>query len=151
MTIRGFTLIELVIVIAIIGILAAVAYSGYSAQTTAARREDAKTALMGLAQAMERNFTTTNDYTQAIGGGNGPAAPTIFAVQSPVSGGFKHYDLEVTVDPAAGTYTLQAIPSVDSPQYGDGFLQLESSGLRGWDRNDSTTIDAGEQCWEKTC
>lgn len=155
----GFTLIELMMVLVIFGILSSLAYSGYTAQTTKARREDAKSALVGLAQAMERQFTTTNDYGFAIGPADsvGTDAPIIYSDQSPVSGGVKHYDLRVTVR-ANGTYVLNAIPAAGSPQVGDGILLLESSGLRGWDRNDSGAppldaagLDADELCWELTC
>src|SRR3954469_13542635 len=59
----GFTLIELMITVAIIGILAAVAYPAYNSSVRKARRADAKTALLDLAQREERFMSTANTYS----------------------------------------------------------------------------------------
>lgn len=58
----GFTLVELMIVVAVIGILAAVAYPSYVEYIRQARRADAQSALLELAQFMERRYTTTGSY-----------------------------------------------------------------------------------------
>lgn len=58
----GFTLYELMIVVAITGVLAAIAIPSYSSYVQKARRSDAITQLMSLAQAMERQFTTNGQY-----------------------------------------------------------------------------------------
>jgi type IV pilus assembly protein PilE len=55
--ISGFTLIELMIVVAIIAVLAAIAYPSYKSYVLKARRSDAKSALMNTAQRMERFYT----------------------------------------------------------------------------------------------
>jgi type IV pilus assembly protein PilE len=60
----GFTLIELMIVVAIVGILAAIAFSLYSAQVQKARRTDARTAVLDLAGREERFFSVANNYSQ---------------------------------------------------------------------------------------
>jgi type IV pilus assembly protein PilE len=60
----GFTLIELMIVVAIVGILAAIALSLYSAQVQKARRTDARTAVLDLAGREERFFSVANNYSQ---------------------------------------------------------------------------------------
>jgi type IV pilus assembly protein PilE len=60
---RGFTLIEMMITVAIIGILASIAYPAYQDYVRRAARADAKAVLMETAQFMERHFTTNNAYT----------------------------------------------------------------------------------------
>lgn len=59
---QGFTIIEVLVVVAILGILATIAIPQYTKYLTNARRADGKTALLAAAQYMERHFTT-NNYT----------------------------------------------------------------------------------------
>lgn len=63
---RGVTLVELMIVVAILGILASVAIPSYSSYVIRTKRTEAKTALMGLAQRMERCYTVNNNYTGCL-------------------------------------------------------------------------------------
>lgn len=58
----GFTLIELMITVAIVGILAAIAYPSYQEQVRKGRRADAMAQLVTLAQAYERYYTSNNTY-----------------------------------------------------------------------------------------
>jgi type IV pilus assembly protein PilE len=60
---RGITLIELMIVIVIIGILAAVAYPNYRDYAARAKRNEAKAALLQIAQNQERYYLQNNTYT----------------------------------------------------------------------------------------
>lgn len=67
---KGFTLIELMIVVVIVGILASIAYPSYRDYVTRSRRTDAKSALMATAQAMERFYTEKMTYNAATLGTN---------------------------------------------------------------------------------
>ena len=68
---KGFTLIELVIAMAIIGILASIAYPSYLDYITRARRQDGQTALLELANQMEQYYANNNTYqTATIATGN---------------------------------------------------------------------------------
>ncbi|MCK5829679.1 MAG: type IV pilin protein [Methylococcales bacterium] len=147
----GFTLIELMIVVAIVGILASVAYPSYQESVLKSRRSDAKGALLGLVNAMERHFTENNSYCGAATTDSGSCtaatgAPTIYSATSPVDGGTASYDL--TVSATATTYTLTATPV--GAQAGNGILQITSIQSRGsWDRNhDGDVSDTGESNWD---
>jgi type IV pilus assembly protein PilE len=62
---RGFTLIELMIVVAIVGILSSIAYSSYQSSVAKSRRQAAQGCLMELAQYMERHYTSNMSYASA--------------------------------------------------------------------------------------
>ena len=149
---RGFTLMELMIAIVIIGILAAVAYPGYQNSVRRARRADAQGDLMAFAAGMERAFTTNNTYLGLTAGP--PPAPPLpgigLPLTSPMSGGGPPvYNLTIQAATAT-TYTLRATPVVPGPQVADGILELFSTGARGWDRNgDNDTNDPGENTWDR--
>ena len=63
---RGMTLVELMIVVAIIGILAAIAYPSYRQYVIRANRTSAKTTLLQMAQAYERCYARTNTYVGCV-------------------------------------------------------------------------------------
>lgn len=109
---KGFTLLELMIVVAIVGILAAVAYPAYQDYVRDARRADAQADLLELAQWMEREFTVNGTYRNASN-----AAPALPFVKSPRDGNDTFYDLTVAT-PNASSFTLTA--SASGAQIGDG-------------------------------
>ncbi|SEA47843.1 type IV pilin protein [Microbulbifer marinus] len=147
---RGFTLIELMIVVAIVAILAAVAWPSYQNQVRSTNRADAQGALLGLAQAMERHFTENGTYAGAAAGGADDGVPAIFPTQSPLDGSNKTYNLSIDVNDGGDAYILLATPF--GAQAGDGLLRLSSSGEKAWDRgNDGAFADPGDLCWNKVC
>ncbi len=137
----GFSLIELVIVIAIISILAAVAMPSYLGNVKKGRRSDAQGALQGLAQAMERHYTENGSYEGASGTSGVPAdtgAPRIFSTKSPIDGSDTIYNLWIQ-DATATSYVLVATPV--GSQEEDGMLMLSSTGQRAWDSDNSLSGD----------
>jgi len=160
---KAFTLIELMVVVAIIGIMASIAYPNYQDSVIRSRRADAKGALLNFANAMERHFTETNSYCDAGGAGGtntcfgGPAetnindsgSPIVFSTVSPIDGTTAYYNLTiVTGSISQTTYNLRATPI--GAQAGDGILEINQAQSKGrWDRNnDGDTSDAGEQTWD---
>ncbi|WP_336368333.1 type IV pilin protein [Marinobacter sp. C2H3] len=144
--IRGFTLIELLIVVAIVGVIAAFAYPSYQQYVERTRRADAQGALMEFSAAMERYYAGQNTYAGAASGGADTGAPAIFGDSVPLDGGNPFYSL--TIESAdAVSYTLRATPI--GLQAGDGMLELDSTGIRRWDRDNSGGFGAGETTWDE--
>jgi len=100
----GFTLIELMITVAIIGILLRIAFPVYTNSVKKTRRVDAKTALLDLAQREERYLATANVYSDsapALGYAAGTTVTTA-APMNVLTGNTAYYQLSVQVpDPAA--------------------------------------------------
>jgi type IV pilus assembly protein PilE len=74
-SVTGFSLIELMVVVAIVGILASIAYPAYQDSIQKSRRSDAKIALVQAAASEERWFSSNNAYTSNatnIGGALSP-------------------------------------------------------------------------------
>ena len=142
---QGFTLIELMITIAIIGILAAIAVPSYQNSIKKSRRADAQGALMGFANAMERHFTANGTYEEAAANGADTGAPTIFSIQSPVDGSAAYYNLTISAADT-NTYTLLAAPI--NAQVGDGNMELDHTGARRWDEDNADGFSATENDWE---
>lgn len=149
---KAFTLIELMVVVAIIGIMAGIAYPNYQDSVTRSRRADAKGVLLNFANAMERHFTENNSYCGAGTNTNGTClnamgVPTIFPTTSPIDGTTAYYNLTIKTATAT-TYNLLA--TAIGAQAGDGNLEINQTESRGrWDRNaDGDTLDANEARWD---
>lgn len=97
---QGFTLIELMVVVAIIAILASIAYPSYSEYITKTRRSAGAACLQEMAQFMERYYTTNMGYT-------GAALPATACVQETV----QHYGYALGAGGTASTYTIAATPT----------------------------------------
>lgn len=126
---RGFTLIELMIVVAIIGILASIGYPSYQQHVIKANRSEAKVALEGLSGAMERYYSENNTYVGATIGGTSPTLA--YSAKVPKDGTSTNYTLSIT-SATSGGYTLKATVATGSPQAGDGNLTLTNTGIRTW-------------------
>lgn len=137
---KGFTLIEVMIVVAIIAILAAVAYPSYQDHIRKSHRADAQAALMELGAFMERNFTLSGRYDKDSAGTD----VTLPFTQTPREGTTtKYYDLELS-DVDTTSYELTATPISGTDQVNDpcGTLTLDSTGAR------TASGDVATGCWK---
>ncbi|HET7842675.1 MAG TPA: type IV pilin protein [Xanthomonadales bacterium] len=117
---KGFTLIELMIVIALIAILAALAYPSYEEYVMRATRTEAKNRLMQVASEQEKFFTTFNRYAGSIAGARttDPATSGLNisdTTQDTVGGSLDpndqaYYQVTVALTNANLGYTLTATP-----------------------------------------
>ena len=104
---RGFSLIELLIVIVVLGTLTTLAVSSYQESVRKTRRAKAKADLLELAQLIERNFTESNRFDQDAAGN----AYALAFTTSPRTGR-TFYNLSFPAgQPTATTYTIQAVPT----------------------------------------
>jgi len=105
---RGFTLIELMMVIVVIGILAAIAYPSYLDQIRKTRRSDGKAALLETAQVLERCFTEFNSYNNiscpAVNNSNNAQLSAAYATSE------ENYYTVAAAGLTATAFTLQATP-----------------------------------------
>lgn len=125
----GFTLIELMIVVAIIGILASIGYPNYKDYVVKSNRAEAKVALEGLSGAMERYYSESNTYVGATI--SGTTTTIAFSSKVPKDGTASNYTLSIS-DLTSSAYTLTATVTSGSPQAGDGNLTLTHIGARTW-------------------
>jgi type IV pilus assembly protein PilE len=155
---QGFTLIEVMVTVAIVAILASIAIPSYQDSVTKSRRRDAQGALEGFANAMERHFSDVNNYCNVggTGGSNacgdtdttndtGSPPTTFYKSTSPIDGSQVYYNLTISAA-TNNTYTLLAMPT--GAQTGNGGLQLDNLGNRYWDKNHDGTFASTEKSWD---
>jgi len=141
---RGFTLIEMMIVVIIIGVISAIAYPAYKNYMKQSRRSDAQITLTQAAAAQEKFFSDCRTYTDKI----------TDAYKPDCTGGLnmtqlspeKHYLLSVSAETGtcklASCFEMVADPNgagTTGRQRNDGKFRITSTGVKQWDKaNDGT-------------
>lgn len=111
---EGFSLVELMISVAIMGILASIAYPAYNRYVIESRRVDAQRAMVEYMQSLERHFTANGSYANgAVCGGTAPANPAMYTLGCVLN---------------AGVATITA--TANGGQATDGDLTLNSTGAK---------------------
>lgn len=131
---QGFTLIELMIVVAIIGILAAIAYPSYQGYVEKTRRGQAQADLLELVQLLERRYSNRFDYRADDNGD-----PDLPFDTSPRNGNPVAYNISFDGDVENDSFTLQAVPEALQANDDCGTLKIDEQGNRTADEND---------CWQ---
>jgi type IV pilus assembly protein PilE len=138
----GFTLIELMIAVAIVGILAAIAYPSYSEYVRRGNRAEAKTALLEDAQFIERNYTEANVYDKDKLG-SALALPITAAPRT----GTALYNITATTL-TAKTFTLTATPVTGQSMAGDKCANFTLNHLGQKALSGSPTASS-QDCWNR--
>ncbi|MGH8758691.1 MAG: type IV pilin protein [Burkholderiales bacterium] len=142
--IAGFTLIELMIAVAVVAILAAIAYPAYQDAVRKSRRGQAKADLVELAQRAERYHTISNSYAGFWNSSSVPDADKL----SPRNGNGPYYALQrdAGADTAANTFVLTAAPVAGSGQERDTRCMTLTLNQAGAKNITGGTGNAAE-CW----
>ena len=154
----GFSLIELMAAVVIIGILAAIAIPSYQNHMVKASRAAAQTELLDLASLQEKIYLNSNCYTSSVTMAyNGTSAiNNCSAVPVVTTGGLSNttgltndrkYTLAITTSGTQQTYTITATPVAGTTQAGNGCLTVQENSLRQWHENNDACAAAAPTPW----
>lgn len=141
---NGFSLIELLVAVVIVGILAAIAMPSYRNYVIRGSRAAAQTELLELASLQEKIYLNSNAYTASVTAAyNGTTAGGLGRTSGQTPDG--KYTL--VLSGVGQTYTLTATPVAGSTQVGDGCLTIRENGLRQWHENNDACSSASPASW----
>ena len=140
----GFTLVELMVVVAIVGIIAAIAFPAYTQYVTKAKRATAKSMLTQVAQRQQQFFSDNKTYTNDLTNLGYPGSPIYIDDEGNVAAATSAdavYSVAVTNNTQT-SYTLTATPlNVQAERDTDcTSLTLDQRGNKGY-------TGAGTDCW----
>jgi type IV pilus assembly protein PilE len=144
---KGFTLIELMITVAVVGILAAIALPSYTSYVARARRADARTQLVQVAQFMQRFYAANDSYVQDRSA-NAVLTQVPPGLQVSPSDGTKMYDLTIPTATAAA-FEIRMVPTGAMANDTCGAFTLTSTGIRGvWVGGAAGSSTVRDTCWK---
>lgn len=139
---HGFTLIELMITVAIVGILAAIAYPSYTQYVERARRQEAIAVMLEVQQFAERFFTENRTYV-----GSNAALPTTLA-RAPREGSTIYYAVSIAGETLT-TYSALGAPAAGYSPVKCGSVSVTNLGVRNVTVPASATSDQIRDCFAR--
>lgn len=139
---RGFNLVQLMIVVAIIGILVSIAYPSYTRYKIRAERTNAQSELLFIGQRMQAYQAANRTYA-------GATVTTVYGVTVTPKQGTALYDLAFNPATTVATgWTLIATPKSNTTQAGDGVICLNDQGQRFWSKAATACSLSASSTWD---
>lgn len=141
---NGFSLIELLVAVVIVGIIAAIAMPSYRNYVVRGARAAAQTELLEMASLQEKVYLNSNAYTASVTAAyNGTTAGGLGKTSGQTSDG----KYALSLSGVGQTFTLIATPVAGGGQAGDGCLTIQENGLRQWHENNDACNSASPTSW----
>lgn len=138
---KGFSLIELMIVVAIIGVIAAIAFPSYTSYIKRVNRSDVQSEMMNIAQKLESQKMANFKY---------PISATITSIYGgsiyPKSGTALYNLAFTTLN--ENTWVLTATPTTTGSQNGDGIICLNDQQQKYWAKAATTCVLSATSNWD---
>jgi type IV pilus assembly protein PilE len=149
---RGFTLIEIMITVAIVGLLAAIAIPSYQESVRKSRRAEARGQLLEVAQYMQRFFSQNDSFATSKDGAAATVPTELARVPRTAAAGAQSYDISCAAaasgasNPSIASFKIQAVRKTGGPMASDkcGDFTLENTGVRGV----LNASDTAANCWK---
>lgn len=140
--VRGFTLIELMIAVAVVGVLAVIAIPSYQQYAVRESRTEVQGEMVLIAQKLAAYKLANNDYSTTL------SNTAIYGSTQFVSSGVALYNLSLNTTTVAGAWTLTATPIAGTKQAGDGAVLLNDQGWRCWTKTSTPCTLSATSKWD---